>query len=97
MGTQLIGGSQPSSEASSRWSLGNTTDWDGFAFVDDDSVELVIGLDDQQPNSYSKLVDLIVNNGGKIANTMLMGGKIWAVVADMPHSTHQFNCLMGSM
>jgi len=59
--------------------------WGDFAFVDDDSAELVIGLSDIRPDSYSELVDLVESDGGELANTVSMDGKVAAVIADMPH------------
>ena len=83
--TRLTDISQLSFEASSKWVLNNESKWDDSACIDDDSVELVIGFDDIQLNSYSELVDLTRSCNGKIVNTVSMGEEISAVVADMPH------------
>lgn len=83
--TRLTDIAQLSLEASSKWVLSNELKWDDSACVDDDSVELVIGFDDMQPNSYSELVDLIRSCNGKLVNTVSIGGEMEAVVADMPH------------
>jgi parallel beta-helix repeat protein len=72
-------------EASGKWDFSNEVKWGDFAYVDDDSAELVIGLDDMRPNSYSELVDLIVSYGGELVHTVSMDSEIRAVVADMSH------------
>jgi len=72
-------------EASGRLDFENEVGWDDLTYVDDDSVELVIGLSDMGTDGYSEVMDLIMNYGGKVADTVSMGGKISAVVADIPH------------
>jgi len=58
--------------------------WSTFAYVDEDSLELVIGVDDAQPDAYTGLIDLIVENGGKLANTVSIGDEVIALVVDTP-------------
>jgi len=60
-----------------------TEEWRNFAYVDDDSAELVIGLNNAQ-SGYTKVSDLISESGGKVVNTVSIRGEIVAVVADMP-------------
>lgn len=55
-----------------------------FACFDDDSAELVIGVNNANLEAYAKLVDEINSNRGKIVNTVSIEGKIIAVVADIP-------------
>jgi len=66
----------------------NSTDktdmWRDFAKVDEDSAELVIGINSTQPGSYTKIRDLLVENGGKLVNTVSAEGEVIAVVADLP-------------
>jgi thermitase len=57
-----------------------------LALVDNDSVELVTGLDDAIPNSYTKLLSILVGEGGKLVKTVSMDNKIGAVVAEMPRA-----------
>lgn len=71
--------------ASYEWDFESSTGWRDFAYVVDDSAELVIGVNGMRPNYYSELVDLIMSNGGTLANTISMDNEIRAVVADMPH------------
>jgi len=72
-------------EVSDEWGFGSELKRSDFAFGDDDSAELVIGLDDAQPNSCSELVNLIVSDGGEIVNTVSMDGKVAAIVAGIPY------------
>jgi thermitase len=46
--------------------------------------ELVVGLDKVQSNSYSELLDVIAGDGGRLVNKVSMGGRVAAVVADVP-------------
>ncbi len=61
-----------------------TDDWRSLAYVDEDSAELVIGLNDAQPEGYAKLANLIVEKGGTLVNTISIRDKAIAVVADIP-------------
>lgn len=85
--TRLMDVFQLPFEATDRWDFSNKLKWVDFAYVDDDSAELVIGLDGIQPNSYSELVDLIRSWGGDLVNTVSMDDEIKAVVADIPVMT----------
>jgi len=70
------------------WDFERPEEWRGFARVDDDLAELVIGVSE---NCYAELVDLIARFSGKLVGTISMGGKIKAVVADMPfHAVSSF-------
>ena len=65
-------------------SADKTDMWRDLAKVDEDSAELVVGLNNAQPDSYVKISDLIVENGGKLVNTVSTEGEVIAVVADLP-------------
>jgi len=58
--------------------------WHDLAKVDEDSAELVVGLNNAQPDSYVKISDLIIEIGGKLVNTVSTEGQVIAVVADLP-------------
>jgi len=64
--------------------MDKTSMWLDFAKVDEDSAELVIGINNAQPDSYVKISNLIVENGGKLVNTVSAKGEVIAVVADLP-------------
>jgi thermitase len=62
---------------------------------DEDSVELVIGVNYAQPDGYTKVTDLIVENGGKLVNTVSIRDEVIALVADMPlGAVSSFRALM---
>ena len=67
-----------------RASLAPPQGWSDFAYFDDDSAEVVIGLSDSQMDGYVELIDLISVSGGQLINSILMDGNIQAVVADVP-------------
>lgn len=73
-----------------KWNFDRIDEWVEFAKVDDDSVELVIGVNYAKPSSYTEIRRLITENGGKLVNTISMGGKIRAVVADIPLSVARY-------
>jgi len=60
--------------------------WVDLAYVNGDSAEFVIGVNSGQPDSYAKVNELIVENGGRLVNTVSIGGEVVALVADMPLS-----------
>jgi len=97
LSARLTDDSQPPFEVGGSWGFGNETKRD-LAFGSYDSAELVIGLSDMLPDSYSELVDLVESNGGKVANTVSMDRKVAAVVADMPNGTlSSFTSMVSAM
>jgi len=87
LNTRLMDDFQLPFEVGGKWGFDTEVKWGDFAFGDDNSAELVIGLSDMRPNGYSELVDLVESDGGKVANTVSMDRKVAAVVADMPNGT----------
>jgi hypothetical protein len=59
-------------------------EWADFTKTDKNSTELIIGVSHTRTNDYDELANIIRTHKGKIVNTVLMGGKTEAVVADMP-------------
>jgi thermitase len=59
-------------------------EWADFTETDKNSTELIIGVSHTRTNDYDELANIIRTHKGKIVNTVLMGGKTEAVVADMP-------------
>jgi len=60
-----------------------TEEWRSFAYIDDDSAELVIGLNAAQ-SGYAGVSDLIVESGGEVVNTVSTRDETVAVVVDVP-------------
>jgi thermitase len=83
--TRLSVISQPHFEAEPKHGFGKDLGPSDFAYVGNGSVELITGLNVMRPDTYSKLSELIISDGGKLVNTISMGGKVNAVVADIPH------------
>jgi len=80
-----------------RWSFDRTREWGDFAYVDEDSAELVIGVSDTRVDTYVELSRIVTMNGGKIVNTVSNKEAIWAVVADVPFDLiPSFECKMKS-
>jgi subtilisin family serine protease/archaellum component FlaF (FlaF/FlaG flagellin family) len=65
-------------------SLDGIKEYNDFAVADEDSIELVIGVDGAKPEAYAGLVDIIGKSQGKIVNAVLIEGEVAAMVADMP-------------
>ncbi|RLI19875.1 hypothetical protein DRO45_04655, partial [Candidatus Bathyarchaeota archaeon] len=57
---------------------------DDFICKDDDSAELVIGINDAEPGAYTNLINEISKSQGEIVNTVSIKDKVIAVVADLP-------------
>jgi thermitase len=64
--------------------LDRTKEYGDFAITDENSMEVVIGVDYTRPNAYDSLVDTIGKSQGKIVNTVSIKGEVIAVVANMP-------------
>ena len=58
--------------------------------ADEDSIEIVIGLDYSKPKAYTNIVKTVNASRGKIVNTISIKEKVIAVVADMPLNTFSF-------
>jgi len=65
-------------------SSGNTDKWSSTASVDSDSAELVIGINQAQPDGYAKAIDIIAESRGSLVNTVSIGSEVIALVADIP-------------
>jgi len=75
---------EPYSVFESNWNFNEPKKWSEFAEVDDDSAELIIGINHGHANNYNELTNITRKNSGKIVDTISMDGKIEAVVADIP-------------
>lgn len=60
-----------------------TEEYHSLAYINEDSAELVIGLDTAQ-SDYTDVYELIFESGGKLVNTVSMRGGLVAVVAEVP-------------
>jgi len=67
-----------------KWDFGKAVEWRDFAFVDEDSAELVIGVNDFGQSNYDELANYLLENGGEFVDSVSIGDKIRAVVADVP-------------
>ncbi len=54
------------------------------AIVDENSVELVLGLDASKPTNHAKIVDQVITNGGEIVDTVSNNDVDIALVAKVP-------------
>ena len=57
--------------------------WSDFVEGDGDSAELIVGLDNERPNSYAELMNLVATYGGKVVDTVSIGAEIAAVLVDV--------------
>jgi hypothetical protein len=69
------------------WNSNKINEWADFAKVDCDSAELVIGVNNEKPNSHEDIKGLIDENGGDLVGTVSMGDEIKAMVAGIPLPT----------
>jgi thermitase len=84
LNTRLMDIFQPYFETEASKGLGKESGLGDFAQVDNDSAELVIGLENTRSDSYSRLSGLITGDGGKLVSTVSMDGKVAAVVVEVP-------------
>jgi thermitase len=75
------------------WKSGVNTSESGFKGVsgysdfvskDNDSMELVIGVNTAHPNAYNSLVERVSSVWGKVVNTVSIKDEVIAIVADVP-------------
>jgi len=91
--SEKIDNRKPESSFQNLWGLdafNKDTHFDGikersdFACFDEDSAELVIGVNNANLEAYAKLVDEINRSQGRIVNTVSIEVEVIAVVADIP-------------
>ena len=66
------------------WDFSRASEWRSFAKIDNDSTEIIIGINYAKPDSYEQLRQFIAENQGELVNTVSMNGKTIAAVADVP-------------
>ena len=66
------------------WNFNDASEWAEFARVDDDSADLVIGINHARVNNYNELANIANKNDGKIVDMISVNGEIEAVVTDVP-------------
>jgi subtilisin family serine protease len=67
-----------------RWNFDEVDMWPASAIVDDNSAELVVGVNELEPAGYARMMGLIEANGGRLVDTVSMGGEIRAFVVNVP-------------
>jgi len=72
------------SSAEKHWSLDSAKEWGDLAYVDEDSAELVIGLNNAGLDASAEFSRIIAMNSGRIVDTVSNEESIWAIVADIP-------------
>jgi thermitase len=65
-------------------SLKGVSSYGDFVSKDNDTMELVIGVNLALPNAYNNIVNKISNVRGKVVNTVSTRGEVFAIVADVP-------------
>jgi thermitase len=78
---------QPHFVSTYTWQFNQPTQWRDFAYVNGNSVEVVIGINNTRQSNYYELVDRLLENGGGPVDSVLMGKNTQAIVADVPLST----------
>jgi len=66
------------------WDFNKASEWADFAKVDDDSAELIVGINHACTNNYDEVANIIRTSKGKIVNAISMGNRVEAVVVDIP-------------
>jgi len=77
--------------ASTKWSFDRAVDWGRFAYINNDSAQVVIGLDRTPKASNVSLTRLLNKYGGKTVRQITDGEFVWAIVANVPfHAVSAF-------
>ena len=69
------------------WNFSNMIEWSRFAYVNDNSAEVVIGLSNAQTEGCDRLSSLTYESCGEIVNTVSMGRETVALVVNMSVKT----------
>jgi len=67
-----------------KWENDKTSEWLQYTIADEDSAEIVIGINPVDADNYQKLTQIAKTNGAKIVNTVKIGNKTEAIVVDTP-------------
>lgn len=70
-------------KAGDKWNFSRAWEWRKFACVDDDSAELVIGVNERNSYSCLRLANLVSLYGGELVDKVSFGGKVQAIVVDV--------------
>jgi thermitase len=65
-------------------SLKGVSSYGDFVSKDNDTMELVIGVNLALPNAYNNIVNKVSAVRGKVVNTVSARGEVFAIVADVP-------------
>jgi subtilisin family serine protease len=76
--------SRVSAYESGTWNFDEVDKWPDCAIVDAESAELIVGVNRGEPASYAGIMGLIDENGGRLVDTVSMGGEVRAFVVDVP-------------
>ncbi|MEM4704556.1 MAG: S8 family serine peptidase [Candidatus Bathyarchaeia archaeon] len=68
------------------WDFNRVNEWAEFAEVTQDTVDVVVGINNAKANSFSAVAGLVLENFGKIADMLSINGEHVAVVAKIPQS-----------
>lgn len=66
------------------WNCEKTYEWSDFVNADDDSVELVLGINNGYHDTRKQIEDTVKKHDGKIINEIWMGSELQAVVVNLP-------------
>jgi len=69
------------------WNFSRANEWSDLAKIDDDSAELIIGLDHTDTSRCDEIKNIIRAYNGRIVNIVSMDDKIGAIVADIPFAS----------
>ncbi|MEM2419994.1 MAG: S8 family serine peptidase, partial [Candidatus Bathyarchaeia archaeon] len=64
--------------------FGFSSDYGNCIVADEDSAQLVIGVDHSNPQAFNSVAEAVARNKGKIVNTVSTKDRVMAVVADIP-------------
>jgi thermitase len=74
-----------------KWNFSSPKEWSSFAYVNKDSAELVIGVNSTWQINHDELTGYLLENGGRLVDTVSMGNETRAVTVDVPlSSVHSF-------
>jgi thermitase len=74
-----------------KWNFSSPMEWSDFAYVNKDSAELVIGVNSTWQSNHDELAGYLLENGGRLVDTVSMGNETRALTADIPFSSvHSF-------
>lgn len=81
--TQKSKDSQASRGTKEGWNFNDTNAWKNFTYTNGDKTRLIVGLEEENPESLSELAEIAAKYQAEIVNTISIRGRVKAAVVEL--------------